>query len=57
VGIKNKLSNKIEFRYLLQLCLGYGKMTTIPTPLVGTFFKILAYSAEIALHVGYKRPS
>ena len=52
--IKNKPSNKIEFHSLLEVCFGKGEMTKIPMHSLGTFFKIIAYCAKIALHVKEK---
>ena len=56
-GIETKLSKKIEFCYLLHVCLGKGVMTVIPMHSLGTFFKIVAYLAEIALHANDQNPS
>ena len=37
--------------------MGKGDMTEMPTQSLDTFFKIVAYCAEIALHVNEKNPS
>jgi imidazoleglycerol phosphate dehydratase HisB len=56
-GIKTKPSNGFEFRCLLQVCFSKDEMTTITTQLLPTFFKILAYGAEIALHITTQNPN
>lgn len=50
-GIKTKPSNGIEFHFLLQVCFGKENMATMHIHLLNTFFKILAYHVEIALHI------
>ena len=50
-GIKTKPRNGIDFCYLLHMCLGKAKMIMITMQSIDIFFKILAYCAEIALHV------
>ena len=56
-SIKTKLSNEIDFGFLLHMCLGKGEMTTIPMHLLTTLFKLCLYCAKIALNVIEKIPN
>ena len=39
IGVIKKLSNRIEWRNLVQVCFGKAEINMIPTPLVGISFK------------------
>ena len=55
-SIKKKPGNKIEFRCILEVWMGKGEMTEIPTHSLQTVFKSLSYLIEIPLHVTYQNP-